>query len=470
MLQALTTVADGLTGKLDGYTTTSVTAFTQALAAAKTVLADPNHTPEQLKAASDALLAAMSALELKAPVIDKTVMQHVYDEANGLSNSSGRYTSASWATLQTELTQASAVLGNASATQVQVDDAAKELASAVSGLEISPAAPDKSVLRNVRDAAAAVSNDGDVYTAASWSALQSALADAAAVIDDATATQAEIDEAASDLTAALSGLVLKPVPVNLGVLRNATSVAGTMSNADDRYTAASWAALQQALTTARQVADDATATQAEVDEAASSLNAAVAGLVLNPPKVVEVPVGSVPTVTKLTLNQVQARVVKGKTLDIDEAVDYSDGLPSAYSGKVVWTSSNTRVATVSSRGEVTGKATGVVTITATTIDKTAAGKTLSAKITVTVVKSKPKSKVTSITASIPKTMTVGQVVFAKARYASSKTTGVKITYSSSRYAVVDVDRVGRLIAVGKGTATITIKAGGKTKTWKVTVK
>lgn len=119
---------------------------------------------------------------------------------------------------------------------------------------------------------------------------------------------------------------------------------------------------------------------------------------------------------------------------------------------------------------MTGKGSGSATITATTIDKTAAGKTLSVKITVNVVGSKPKSKVTSITASVPKTMTVGQVAFAGARYASSKATGVKVTYSSSRYAVVDVDRVGRLTAVGKGTVTITIKAGGKTKTWKVTVK
>ncbi|WP_169923806.1 glycoside hydrolase family 3 C-terminal domain-containing protein [Propionicimonas paludicola] len=470
VLQALVAVADGLAGKLGGYTTASVSAFTDALAAAKTVLADQNQTPDKLKTAADALRTAMSGLEVKAPVIDKSILKHVYDEARELSNSSGRYTSTTWDALQTEISQASTVLENASATQAEVDQAAKELATALSGLEVAPAVPDKSVLRNVHDAAAAVSNAGDVYTATSWSALQSSLASAETVLDKAAATQVEIDQATSAVTTALSGLVLKPVPVNTGVLRNATSVAGTMSNADDRYTAASWATLQQALTNARQVADDSSATQDDVDEAVSSLNAAIAGLVLNPPKEVEVPVVVPPTVTKLTLNQVQARVVKGKTLDLDEAVDYADGLPSAYSGKVIWTSSNTKVATVSSRGEVTGKGSGSATITATTIDKTAAGKTLSVKITVNVVGSKPKSKVTSITASVPKTMTVGQVAFAGARYASSKATGVKVTYSSSRYAVVDVDRVGRLTAVGKGTVTITIKAGGKTKTWKVTVK
>jgi beta-glucosidase len=614
ILQALVAVADGLTGKLDGYTTASVSALTEALHAAQTVLADPNQTTAQLTSASDALKAALAGLEVKAPVIDKTVLQHVADKAGSLSNGSGTYTSATWTALQDELTNASSVLADSSATQAQVDQAVKALTTALSGLTVATAAPDKSVLQNVHDAAAAmsnaddryttsswsalqsaltgattvldktsatqaeidqattalttalsglelkpvavnkavlrnaatvaatVSNEDDVFTSGSWSALQTALTGATTVLDKTTATQAEVDQAADALTSALAGLTLKPVPVNKAVLSNAATVAATLSNADDwytadswstlqsalaganavldkttatqaevdqaanvltsamsglelkpvpvsktvlkslttsasrlsnsdkRYTPESWAVLQSALTAAQQAVDNNSATQAQVDQAAADLSDAVTGLALTPPKVIEVPVVVPQTVTKLTLNQSQARVVKGKTLDLDEAVDYANGLPPAYFGKVTWTSSDTKVATVSSRGEVTGKRSGSATITATTIDKTASGKTLSVKIKVTVVSSKPKSKVTSITASIPKTMSVGREVFVGARYTSSKAAGVKITYSSSKYSVVDVDRVGRLTAVGKGTATITIKAGGKTKTWKVTVK
>ncbi len=69
---------------------------------------------------------------------------------------------------------------------------------------VTPAIADKSALRAAYDDGLTVANDN--YTASTWGAFQKALNDAAAVLDTAAATQAEIDDALAVLTAARAGL------------------------------------------------------------------------------------------------------------------------------------------------------------------------------------------------------------------------------------------------------------------------
>jgi hypothetical protein len=136
------------------------------------------------------------------------------------------------------------------------------------------------------------------------------------------------------------------------------------------------------------------------------------------------------------------------------------------SGKVVavsWTSANAAVATVSATGSIKGIAAGSTKITAT-----AGGKATS--ITVTVLAKKSKTKVKSVSAKVPKTMKVGATAFIVAKFSPTSAPGAKITYSSSKASVVAVDPVGSLSAKKKGKATITIKAGGKSKKYTVSVK
>jgi uncharacterized protein YjdB len=47
---------------------------------------------------------------------------------------------------------------------------------------------------------------------------------------------------------------------------------------------------------------------------------------------------------------------------------------------------------------------------------------------------------------------------------------VKVTYTSARPDIAVIDKVGRIVAVSKGTDYITVKAGGKTKSYKITVR
>ena len=69
-------------------------------------------------------------------------------------------------------------------------------------------------------------------------------------------------------------------------------------------------------------------------------------------------------VTGVTLNKTSATLEEGKTLTLTATVKPTD----ATNKKVVWTSSNTAVATVDANGKVTAKSKGEATITVTTED------------------------------------------------------------------------------------------------------
>lgn len=301
----------------------------------------------------------------------------------------------------------------------------------------------------------------EAFTAASVEALEDALAAAGATYDARVdRTQAELDAASASLRTALDGLEVKSEAPDVTVLQALHSSSKALSNTDGRYTASSWSKLQAEIKDA-EVVLNGTATQPQIDQAVGELSAALAGLEQVPPKV--------SMVTKVKLNQSQLRLVKGASFKLEEGVYYDD-VHAAYSGRVTWKTSNSKVATVSSSGKIKAKKTGTVTITATSTQVNAAGKKLSTSIKVTVVKKKPKSKVTKVSASVPKTLRLGQVAYITGSYSSSKATGVRVTYGTTKADVVVVDKVGRLVAKTRGTDYITVKAGGRTARYKITVK
>ena len=119
---------------------------------------------------------------------------------------------------------------------------------------------------------------------------------------------------------------------------------------------------------------------------------------------------------------------------------------------VKWKSSNKKVATVSSKGRVTGKKTGTAKITATVGKK---------KYTCTVtVKKKPAISKKTVTLRKGKSTTL------KLNNATAK----KVTWSSKNKKVAKVSRTGKVTGVKKGTTTIYAKYNGKKYSCKVTVK
>lgn len=112
------------------------------------------------------------------------------------------------------------------------------------------------------------------YTSASWAPFSAALTNAKAVLADAGATQAQIDDAESVLETAGNDLV--PL-ADKTALKAEISAAEALKPAD--YTEDSWASFESALNAANAVAGNAEASQKQADDAVSALKTAVNHLV-----------------------------------------------------------------------------------------------------------------------------------------------------------------------------------------------
>ena len=127
-----------------------------------------------------------------------------------------------------------------------------------------------------------------------------------------------------------------------------------------------------------------------------------------------------------------------------------------------WKSSNTRIATVTSKGKVTGVRKGSATITVVL----ASGKTLTAKVSVQTGTVRTTSVSVNTRNITLKNKATYQLRVTKAPLTSQE----GITYSSSNKKIATVSRTGKITAVKPGTATITIKSGKKKTTVRVKVE
>lgn len=156
---------------------------------------------------------------------------------------------------------------------------------------------------------------------------------------------------------------------------------------------------------------------------------------------------------KLLISSKKLTVQKGKKATLTVTRN-----PVSATEKITWKSSNTKVATVTSKGVVKGKKAGTATITA----KTSNGKKATCKVTV---------KNPSVTlAKKSATIKVGKTTTIKVKSTFPKNDKVK-SYKSSNTKVATVTSKGVVKGkkAGKATITVTMKSGAKT-TFKVTVK
>lgn len=175
-------------------------------------------------------------------------------------------------------------------------------------------------------------------------------------------------------------------------------------------------------------------------------------------KVVKVTVGK--PVTRVKVNKSALTIKKGGSAVIKATV----GPNTASNKKVIWKSSNSKIAKVSSTGRIRAVKGGTATITAVAAD--GSGKKAVCRVTV-------KASITSLSFSkksgkiyVGKTMQLSPVI--KPADATNK----KLTWSSSNDKVAMVNSIGKVYAVAAGTAVITAKATdgtGKKATYKVTV-
>ncbi len=143
------------------------------------------------------------------------------------------------------------------------------------GNEIQIGTVDTSALEEAIQAAEALKEDD--YTEETWAALEEALENARDTLEDPTASQAEVDQAAKDLQDAIAALEDYVEPVDKTELEKAIDKAKAVD--EDEYTADSYKAMEAALKIAESVYADEDATQEEVDAATKALNAAYKALV-----------------------------------------------------------------------------------------------------------------------------------------------------------------------------------------------
>ncbi|MCD7727996.1 MAG: carboxypeptidase regulatory-like domain-containing protein [Ruminococcus sp.] len=194
-------------------------------------------------------LTELKAAIVEADAVDETV-----------------YTDNSVATMNEALAAAITVIGNADATQDEVDAATAALTAAIAGLV------DTSDLEGT--IATAEDIDTSAFTPSSVAAMTEALESAKETLANADVTQDEVNAAVDALTEAINGLTeLADTTDLVTAIADAETVDATL------YTSSSVADLTAALEDAKTVLDNADATQDEVDAAASALTSAINSLV-----------------------------------------------------------------------------------------------------------------------------------------------------------------------------------------------
>ena len=174
--------------------------------------------------------------------------------------------------------QAQTVADQTTATQAEVDQAEAKLRSAVKQLVKVPTKEvDKTnLLKIIKENEKHQEKD---YTASSWKVYSEALKQAQTVADQTTATQAEVDQAETELRSAVKQLVKVPTK-EVDKTNLLKIIKENEKHQEKDYTASSWKVYSEALKQAQTVADQTTATQAEVDQAEAKLRSAVKRLTL----------------------------------------------------------------------------------------------------------------------------------------------------------------------------------------------
>ncbi len=273
------------------------------------------------------------------------------------------------------------------------------------------------------------------HTRASWKVFWDAKEKAKMVAADDSATESDYQEALTALTNAIDALVKVAKAETKEELNAAINEISQMAKAD--YTPESWKVYEDAVKSAKAVAEDERASEEECLNALKIVNDAKAGLTAKTNK------PPVQKVTKITVSGISKKVAAGRKIQLTASVTPSDAANKA----ITWTSSNKKYAAVDSKGRVTVKKAGAgksVTIMAMAADGSGVKATYKIQI--------QKHAVKSIKLKASKTVKAGRALKVKA---TVKTTGKKVnktlkwTSSNTKYAKVSAKGVVKAKKAGK---------------------
>ena len=210
-LLATINTANKKLAETEQYTPSSLKDLEDAVKAAQAIYDDPDADQNKVNEAKTNVEDKMKALKAKAK---KDALKLAITAAEGDAALVDKYTEESIEKLQKEIKAAKEVLADENASQEEVDAAEKAVKAAQKALvekeTPKPEAPvKKDELKAAVEDATKVVGDTEQYTEESLAALQAAIDEANAVLDNPEATQAEIDAAVKAVKEAKEALKVK---------------------------------------------------------------------------------------------------------------------------------------------------------------------------------------------------------------------------------------------------------------------
>ena len=254
------TIADAKSKTKEHYSDTSWANLQNVLAEAEKVTNNPTAKQSEVDHINEKLKAAIAGLNT-----DKTDLEKQLADAN--SKTASDFSPETWAALEAAKNAAQTVEDNATATQTQIDEAAKKLKEAIAALNV-----DKTKLQEqIKDAATKQEAD---YSPKTWNDFKNAEIKAKEINNQTTPLpkQSEIDTATKALQDAIKALA-----VDKTALQNTINTAN--SKRKEEYTTQTWKALEEALAAANPVNADKATTQSKVNAATEKLEQAIKNLV-----------------------------------------------------------------------------------------------------------------------------------------------------------------------------------------------
>ncbi|WP_427830507.1 DUF1542 domain-containing protein [Limosilactobacillus reuteri] len=258
------------------------TAYDNAIATGKTVLADPDATATQITDALNAINTAKG--NLKGEATDKSALQKAVDNSATVKESNN-YTNADETqktAYDNAVTAAQTVLDKTNATQAEVNQALQDLETANSNLngDAKTEAANKAALEAAVKDAPNVRNTSAYYNGSeeAQTAYNNAINAGQAVLNEANPSASEVKNALDAINAAKDNL--KGEATNTEALETALTNAnnaketGNYTNADQ----ANQEALNNAITAGQEILKNTNATQADVDNATKAITDAINGL------------------------------------------------------------------------------------------------------------------------------------------------------------------------------------------------
>jgi hypothetical protein len=281
--------AEGLLEREDQYTLASWAVFAEALVAAEELYAIASSVPqaERFDVAINLLAADFNLIPSATSASRIHMAESIYIGERVIEE--GFYY---WfwteceLSLQEALAVAQLVYSNPNSTRTEISFAVRELWEHIRGSGVGQPGPpgifDRHLLVHIIQVAEG--RQQELYTQASWAAMQAALAEARAKNNMEKGDQFEADLFTVNLHTALSNLVIiSDNGNNNQVEPNRAGLIAALARANDlveaNYTAASWATFQTALANARTVYQNTNATQAEINAATTALTVAMNALV-----------------------------------------------------------------------------------------------------------------------------------------------------------------------------------------------